>query len=214
VDSSAGDAASFSATAAGGSSPSQDRSVDFLQSTQAGCQSSMTTTSSTTREDSTLTGLTGLPSRSGRRGCWRCLPVPPRQAPPPAPLLPLPLQQQWRAPRPPEQQGLALHLRQEFFDSGGWATTPSGLPHRVPLAFIALINGLRRRQLLQARKPLHQQVNSRHQYSTTLLGMAYLLGHGLCDLQLFGHTFAGRVAWPPWRRGQASRRILNERHMR
>jgi hypothetical protein len=26
---------------------------------------------------------------------------------------------------------LALHLRQEFFDSGGWATTPSGLPHRV-----------------------------------------------------------------------------------
>jgi hypothetical protein len=66
------------------------------------------------------------------------------------------------APCSPEEQGLALYLRQEIFNSGGWATTPSGLPHRVPLAFIALINGLRRRQLLQARKLLHQQVNSRH----------------------------------------------------
>jgi hypothetical protein len=55
-----------------------------------------------------------------------------------------------------------LHLRQEFFNSGGWATTPSGFPHRVPLAFVALINGLCRRQLLQATKLLHQQVNSRH----------------------------------------------------
>jgi hypothetical protein len=45
-------------------------------------------------------------------------------------------------------RGLALHLRQEFFDSGGWATTPSGFPHRVPLAFVALISGLHRRQLL------------------------------------------------------------------
>jgi hypothetical protein len=35
--------------------------------------------------------LTGLPSRSGRRGCWRCPPVQPRQAPPPAPLWPLAL---------------------------------------------------------------------------------------------------------------------------
>jgi hypothetical protein len=37
VDSSAGGAAS-SATAIEDSSPSQDRSVDFLQSTQVGCQ--------------------------------------------------------------------------------------------------------------------------------------------------------------------------------
>jgi hypothetical protein len=63
---------------------------------------------------------------------------------------------------PLRSKGLALHLRQELFNSGGWATTPSGFPHRVPLAFVALINGLRRRQLLQARKLLHQQVNSRH----------------------------------------------------
>jgi hypothetical protein len=56
---------------------------------------------------------------------------------------------------------LALHLRQEFFNSGGWATTPSGFPHRVPLAFVTLLDGLRRRHLLQAGKLSHQQVNSR-----------------------------------------------------
>jgi hypothetical protein len=94
VDSSAGGAASSSATAVEGSSPSQDRFVDFLQSTQIGCQSGSTTTSSTTREDSTLTSLTGLSSRSGRQGCWRCPPVQPRRAPPLAPLRPLPLLQQ------------------------------------------------------------------------------------------------------------------------
>jgi hypothetical protein len=38
VDSSAGGVASSSATAEAVSSPSQDKSVDFLQSTQAGCQ--------------------------------------------------------------------------------------------------------------------------------------------------------------------------------
>jgi hypothetical protein len=44
---------------------------------------------------------------------------------------------------------------------------------------------------------------------------AYLLGCGLCDLKLLGHTLAGHVAWLPWRRRQtshqASWRILNER---
>jgi hypothetical protein len=75
---------------------------------------------------------------------------------------------------PLRSRGLALHLRQEFFNSGGWATTPSGFPHRIPLAFVSLINGFRRRQLLQARKLLHQQVNSRHKCSTTLLETAYL----------------------------------------
>jgi hypothetical protein len=68
ADSSAGGAPSSPATAAEGSSPSQDRSVDFLQSTQVDCQSSKTTTSYTTREDPTLTSLNGLPSRSECRG--------------------------------------------------------------------------------------------------------------------------------------------------
>jgi hypothetical protein len=45
ADSSAGGAASSSATVVAGSSPSQDWSVDFLQSIQAGCQPSTTTTS-------------------------------------------------------------------------------------------------------------------------------------------------------------------------
>jgi hypothetical protein len=101
-------------------------------------------------------------------------------------------------------RGLALHLRQEFFDSGGWATTPSGLPHRVPLAFVALINGLRRQHLLQARKLSRQHINSRHEYSTTLLRKAYLRGRGLGDLQLLRHALGGRIARLPRRRGQTS----------
>jgi hypothetical protein len=46
-------------------------------------------------------------------------------------------------------RGLALQLRYELFNSGGWATTPSRLPHCIPLAFVILIDGLRRRHLLQ-----------------------------------------------------------------
>jgi hypothetical protein len=83
-------------------------------------------------------------------------------------------------------------------------TTPSRLPHGVPIAFVALLNGLGRWHLLQARKLHHQHTNSRHQYSTTLLKMTYLLGCGLRDLQLLGHAFSGRIARPPWRRGQTS----------
>jgi hypothetical protein len=115
-------------------------------------------------------------------------------------------------------RGLALHLRQEFFNSGGWATTPSGLPHRIPLAFVALINGLRRWQLLQTRKLSRQHINSRHEYSITSVKTAYLLGFGLSDLQLLLHVLAGRIARSPRRCGQtslqASRLILNERDMR
>jgi hypothetical protein len=43
----------------------------------------------------------------------------------------------------------------------------------------------------------------------------YLLGCGLSDLELLGHTLACHVVRPPWRRRQtslqASRRILDER---
>jgi hypothetical protein len=63
-------------------------------------------------------------------------------------------------------RGLALHLRQELFDSGGWATTPSRFPHRAPLAFVALLNGLRRRYILQARKFF---VSKRTRATSTLL---------------------------------------------
>jgi hypothetical protein len=126
----------------------------------------------------------------------QCSPAPPRP-----PLLP---QQQPRAPCSPDEQGLALHLRQELFDSGGWATTPSGFPHRVPLAFVALISGLRRRHLLQARKVHRQQANLSHEYPTTLLKMAHLWGRALGDLQLLRHALAGRIARLPRWRGQTS----------
>jgi hypothetical protein len=76
-------------------------------------------------------------------------------------------------------RGLALQLRYEFLNSGGWAMTPSWLPHCVPLAFVALLDGLRRRHLLHTRKINHQQVNSHDEYSTTLVKTSYLLRRGL-----------------------------------
>jgi hypothetical protein len=65
---------------------------------------------------------------------------------------------------PLSSRGLALHLRQKLFDSGSWATTTSGLPHYVPVTFVALLNGLGRRHLLQARKLRHQ-----HELETSVL---------------------------------------------
>jgi hypothetical protein len=54
-------------------------------------------TKCTTEERSSLTSSTGLLSRLGRQGCWRCRPVQPQQVPPLGPQSPLALQQQ---PRP------------------------------------------------------------------------------------------------------------------
>jgi hypothetical protein len=202
-----GGVASSSATAAAGSSPSQDKSVDFLQSVQAGCQPSTTTTSNV------LLGkhqhLQARPdhhhgwgaidtgdfdqSRLGRRLllrlCSRCLFS----------------RSSGGFYAPLSNRGLALHLRQELFYSGGWAmTTPSRLPHCVPVAFVTLLNGVGRRHLLQARKLRCQYTTSRHEYSTTLFKMAYLSGCGLRDLQLLGYALAGHIAQLPWRRGQTS----------
>jgi hypothetical protein len=81
---------------------------------------------------------------------------------------------------------------------------PSRLPHGVPIAFVALLNGLGRWHLLQARKLRRQHTNSRHEYSATLVKTAYLLRCGLSDLHLLGHALAGHIARPPWRRGQTS----------
>jgi hypothetical protein len=75
-------------------------------------------------------------------------------------------------------RGLALQLRYELFNSGGWATTPSRLPHCVPLAFVALLDGLRWRHLLHTRKISHQKVNSYDGYLTTLVKTSYLLRRG------------------------------------
>jgi hypothetical protein len=82
-------------------------------------------------------------------------------------------------------RGLALQLRYELLNSGGWATTPSWLPHCIPLAFVALISGLRWRHFLQAKEAwssaneLDRRVLD---YSTTLLKMTYLFRRGLRDL--------------------------------
>jgi hypothetical protein len=207
ADSSAGGTASSSATAVAGSSPSQDKSVDFLQSTQAGCQPSTTTTSNVLlgkdqrlqarsnhrhgwgAEDTSDVDQSRLGRRLLLRFSSRCLFSGSSG--------------QLRAPL--SNRGLALQLRQELFYGGGWAiTTPSWLPHCVPIAIVTLLNGVGKRHLLQARKLHRQHTRSRHKYSTTLFKTAYLLGCGLRDLKILGHALAGHIARLPWRRGQAS----------
>jgi hypothetical protein len=198
-------AASSSATAAVGSSPSQDKSFYFLQSTQAGCQPSTTSTSRSTRETPALTSLTGLPSRSGRRECWRYRPVPPRQVPPPTALRPLlPPQQQWRVLRFPEQQGAGAPSTPRALQQWGLGFDYQWLPPPCPTCLPRPVRRLGWRYLLQARKLSRQQINLRHEYSATLVKTAYLLRCGLCDLQFLRHALAGRVARPPRRRGQTS----------
>jgi hypothetical protein len=151
------------------------------RSTQIGCQSSSTTTPSTTREDPALTRLTGLSSRSGRRGCWQCLPVQPRRAPPLAPLRPMPpLRRRQPVQRPPallrslllqrrrrrapcslEEQGAGAPAALRALQQWGLGYDSQRAPPPYPTRFVALISGLRRRHLLQARKLNRQQVNSR-----------------------------------------------------
>jgi hypothetical protein len=200
VDPSAGGTASSSATAVEGSSPSQDRSVDFLQKYTIGCQSSSTTTPSTTREGSALTSLTGLSSRSGHRGCWKCLPVYPRRAFPLAPRRPLPppwrrqpVQRppallrppllQWRGlrvPCPPEEQGAGAPAAPITLQQWGLGYDSQPAPPLYPTR-------LRRPDQrapsaappASKRKPGHQQMNSIDGYSTTLVKTSYLLRRGL-----------------------------------
>jgi hypothetical protein len=80
---------------------------------------------------------------------------------------------------PLRSRGLALQLRQELLDSGGWTTTSGWLPHCAPHAFVALLDGLRWWHLLHTRKTTHQQGYSCDGYSTTLVKTSYLLRRGL-----------------------------------
>jgi hypothetical protein len=125
VDSSAGGAASSSATAAAGSSPSQDKSVDFLQSTQAGCQPSTTTTT-----NELLGKDQHLQARSDHRHGWGAEDTGNVDQPclgrrlllhPSSRCLISGSSGQFCAPL--SSRGLARHLRQELFYGGGWATT-------------------------------------------------------------------------------------------
>jgi hypothetical protein len=204
-----------------GSSPSQDKSVDFLQSTQAGCQLSTTTTSNV------LLGKDQyLQARPDHRHGWGAEDTGDVDQSRLGKRLLLRFSSRslfsgssGRLCAPLSNWGLVLQLCQKLFYGGGWAaTTPSWLPHCVPIAFVSLLNGVGRRHLLQSRELRRQHTRSRHEYSTTLVKTSYLLGRGLRDLQLLGHALAGHIAWLPWRRGQASLQaswlILKERYMR
>jgi hypothetical protein len=122
---------SSSATSVAGSSPSQDRSVNFLQSTQIGCQPSTTTPSNV------LLGKDQyLQARPDHRHGWggedtgnidqSCL----------GRRLLLRLSSRClfsgssgRFCAPLSNRGLARHLHQELLHGGGWATTtPAGSP--------------------------------------------------------------------------------------
>jgi hypothetical protein len=76
-------------------------------------------------------------------------------------------------------RGLALQLRQEFFDGGGWASASSRFPHWVPHAFVALFDGLRWQHLLHTEDDYSSAKYSTTGYSTTLLKKTYLRRRGL-----------------------------------
>jgi hypothetical protein len=73
-------------------------------------------------------------------------------------------------------------LRQKFFNDGGWTTTSSRFPHRIPHALVALFDGLRWRHLLHAKEYYSSAMYSNNGYSTTLLKTTNLLRRGLRDL--------------------------------
>jgi hypothetical protein len=67
-------------------------------------------------------------------------------------------------------------LRHELLHDEGWAAaTSSWLPHRILVAFVPLLYGVGRWNLLQEMEFHCQHTTSRHKYSTTLLKEAYLL---------------------------------------
>jgi hypothetical protein len=132
VDSSAGGAVSSSATAVAGSSASQVKSVDFLQSTQAGCQPSTTTTSNVLLgKDQHLQARQDYRHNQGDedtgnvdqsclgRHLLLCL----------SSRCPF-TSTSGRFCAPLSNRGLGQQLRQELLHGGGWATTtPSWLSH-------------------------------------------------------------------------------------
>jgi hypothetical protein len=76
-------------------------------------------------------------------------------------------------------RGLALQLRQDFSNSGGWTSVSSRFPHRVPNAFIAFFDRLRRRYLLHTTDDYSSATYSITGYSTTPLMIDYLRRRGL-----------------------------------
>jgi hypothetical protein len=127
-----------------GSSPSQVKFVDFLQSTQAGCQPSTTTKSNVllgkdkhlqARPDHRYgwgaedAGDINQPSLSGRLLLGLCSRF-------------LLSNNSGRFCAPLSNRGLARQMRQEIFYGGGWATAGSSwFSHCIPIAFVTLPTG-------------------------------------------------------------------------
>jgi hypothetical protein len=76
-------------------------------------------------------------------------------------------------------KGLALQLRQKFFDSRGWTSAPSWFPHCGPHALIAFLHGLRWRPLLKKKEEYSSTMYSTSGNSTTLLKITYFRRRGL-----------------------------------
>jgi hypothetical protein len=165
ADSSAAGAESSSATAALGSSSSQDKSVDFLHSTQLVVNQVRLPNHMyysgkifTYKLDRKYAGDADKSSFSRRlffgfssrwlfsSSCCRWL----------SPAL-----SNWR-------------LRHSFCHGGGWAEAPlSRLPHSLPVAFVPLVYGVGRRNLLQAiefccQHTQHRETSTRLVYSRSL----------------------------------------------
>jgi hypothetical protein len=182
VDSSAGSTVFSLATAMAGSSSSQVKSVDFLQSTQAGCQPSMTTKSNVLlgkdhhlqgrpdychgwgAEDAGNVDQSSLGRRLFLRLCSRCL-----LSDSSGRRSILLSDGSGRRSTPLSNRGLARQLLQELLHGGGWATTtPSWLPHCVLIAFVTLLNGVGRRQGNLVVNTQHRDISTRLPYSRRL----------------------------------------------
>jgi hypothetical protein len=172
VDSSAAGADSSSATAALGSSSSQVKSVDFLQSTQLVVNQvrlpnhmyylgkiftyRLDRTTVTVRAPRML-AMSTSPASAGAFSLASVVVGSSATAS--------------RLSSPLNNWGLTRQLRHEFFHGGGWvATGSSRLSHRIPVTFVPLVYGVGRRNLLQATEfrrqhTQHRETSTRLPYS-------------------------------------------------
>jgi hypothetical protein len=172
-----------------GSSPSQVKSVNVLQSTQAGCQPS-----TTTKSNVLLGKDKHLQARPDHRHGWGANDAGDINQPSLSERLLLGLCSRCLLSNSSDRcstllsnRGLAQQLRQEFIYGGGLAPAASNwLSHCVPIAFVTLLYGVGRRHLLQAREFRRQCTTSRHKYSTTLFKTAYCWGSGPAHVRVSG----------------------------
>jgi hypothetical protein len=202
ADSSAAGADSSSATAALGSSPSQVKSVDFLQSIQLVVnpvrqpnQMYYSGKTFTYRLDRT-TVTVGAPRMlvistspaSAGGSSWASVAVGSSATTTAGSVLPL-ATGGWRVSCATSSSTVGARLRLAPAGSPTVSQSPSPPVLRGQKAESPASNGI----------SLSAHTTSRHKYSTTPLKEAYLFGRGLRDLKLLGHALAGHVARLPWR---------------